>query len=1231
MKKGVTVLLSALLAVQVYTTAQVSCTDLNGYPQSKNIGGTGAYTLTAGVEEMAAQTYHYSGPGLITGVRIYGYAPGIASVDLVAKVYTVDANGRPLSVVASRNFNWGFWEDLAGFKDVTFFSGGHYLDANFAVSVEIDGGYPLLTNFQVGYNGDGDGNGEDLASLAGTSTGGNWVSAMTNFSHNGDFYIIPKMKNFIESDFSVSSQCISTGSGVNFTNLSNMTKDSMFNTIGLSDYGGTNEFFTWNFGDGSPVSNVSSPSHVYATPGVYTVSLTTYLDGWNNNCSDIYTKQISVGLNVSAVSVTSTSCYGSSDGSFVAVGTGGATPYKYAIDPNVYQTSATFAGLAAGTYTLYIKDNLGCIHTTTVVISQPSAVIFASNLTTNASCGGTDGSILSSATGGVGALQYSLDGTTWQASGSFPNLSVGPYTVYVKDANNCSTSASVLVNDAGGPSLTINSYTNVSCNDDNDGSILASASGGSGAYQFSIDGGDTWQASGTFNNLTSGDYVVMVKDAVGCIDMEPREIMEPNAISFTTSSVAALCHGTSTGSITVTSTAGGTGVPDYSLTGTSYQSNNTFTGLAAGTYTVYVRDAASCVETASVIVTEPTLLTISTVVTNASCYGYADGSVIVTAAGGTPDYSYGINGGMDFLVTGDFTELYAGPYTVTVTDANGCTALAAVTVNQPSPITATVTTGTSTCGNANGNILVVAAGGSGSGYQYSMNGSTWNGTGSYTGLSDSTYTILIQDGNGCSNQFYGTVADADGPVINTVSSTNITCNEADNGTITITSVTGGSGTLMYRIDASPWQLSTSFTGVSAGAHTIVVHDGLGCSGSYSLTLTEPSPIVVTTTVVDLLCNDVATGSVTISAGGGAGTMAYSLDGTTFQTSNLFSALSAGNYIAYARDAGGCIGEMSFVITEPTPIQIIGMGILNVDCYNNSTGAIGINANGGTGSLQYSLNGGTYQSSALFLNLDGGIYTVSIQDANGCTIATTATVIEPADITTATAVYDVSCFGGNDGVVNLSVSGGVAPFEYTWSNGALNEDIFFLSAGSYIVTVTDANGCTESVAASVAQPSSPIIVNGVVVNSSTGTSNDGAIDVTVTGGTGPYFYDWSNGSINPDLSGLAPGYYVVTITDDNGCATSGVFVVGNLAGVEDPSTTLNVNIYPNPATQFITLDAIDQKIDKVELLDMVGQVVVSVAPNSTKVQVDVTSLSAAFYFARTTIGNNTVTHKVQVAH
>ena len=253
--------------------------------------------------------------------------------------------------------------------------------------------------------------------------------------------------------------------------------------------------------------------------------------------------------------------------------------------------------------------------------------------------------------------------------------------------------------------------------------------------------------------------------------------------------------------------------------------------------------------------------------------------------------------------------------------------------------------------------------------------------------------------------------------------------------------------------------------------------------------------------------------------------------------------------------------------------------------------------------------------------------VYVMDSNFCVKTVNVTVDEPSALSLLTYVSDVTCAGGNNGFVNLSVTGGVGGYSFEWSNNSTSEDLFNLSAGTYTTTVSDANGCTTLNTAIVSQPAMPVIVNGTVTGS---TSNDGEVDITVTGGTSPYFFNWSNGAISEDLVNVGPGTYTVEVTDIKGCASSNVFTVASLTGVIDVNGNVqNLEIYPNPATQFVNVKMNGSEIQKLRVTDVLGQVVFETDNQFSAMEINTSTLQSGTYYIQVLIGSNFVTKQLQI--
>lgn len=1183
--------------------AQKVLQDWNAYVASKNTGGTGYVDLVQGTVEKAGQTYHYSGPGRVLSVKVEGDNPGfIFSVPLRVSIFSVDNNGRPVAEIAGQNVGFQPWDNSIQVD----FSGGVTVSRPFALVVALRSpAYPGQT-FRLKYTGDGEGKGRDLASMAGTLTGGNWSSAKNSFNRDGDFYLIPRMSHDITSGFSVSGNCVAANTAVSFTNKSFFSRDSMFNLILWSGYTGSAKLYNWQFGDGN-TSNLENPSHTYSSAGSYTVKLITTLVGWNGSKSDTSMLKISVGLSVSVTAKNNLTCNGVSNGSIIAAGNGGAQPYQYSLDGYNYQSSATFTGLAAGPFTLYVKDQSGCSATTPFTITQPAAITFSSIQMNNASCNNADGAILAAATGGTGTLQYRVDAGAWQSGGSFTGLTWGPHILSAMDGNMCIVSSTVVIDNFSSPTLTV-SYNNVSCNGGKDGSITLSSSGGTGSVQYSINGGLSYQSGGVFTGLPAGKYSALVKDVAGCGQGEVVTINQPNSISYQVTTKSATCYAKPDGEIHISAAIGGIGKLSYSLNGLNYQSVPDFYALLGGNYTVYVKDAASCVVTKNVTVSRPSDITSTYSLTQVNCYGSNNGTILVNASGGTAPYQYSLIPGA-YQPTNQFVNVGADTWTLVVKDVNNCTDTGTAIITQPRVILPAISSTNSTCGNANGSLLISATGGTGSRYSYSLDGTTFQSSGLFSGKSSGTYAISVKDSVGCVVTTTGDIQDSNGPSFGSISSTNVTCHGGNDGSITVNSVSGGTGTIEYSLTGANWQTSNKFTGLTAKNYNIQVRDANKCiSQSQTIIIREPAAISISRTLTNVRCNGESDGSAVILASGGAGTLAYSINGGfSWQSSNVFNNLNAGEYTVMVRDAGGCMGTISFVIEEAPRINAL-LSILNVQCHGAKSGEVNFTAAGGKAPYQYSI-GGAYQSSGRFTGLSGGNYIYYIKDANNCNTTGEFILFEPTALSVTAIAADVSCAGGNNGVINLTVAGGMAPYTYEWSNGANTEDIFNLRAGTYSVAITDDYGCRESRSYTLNQPSQPIVINGVVTD---GNGTLGKVDITVTGGVPPYRFYWSNNATTEDISELLPGNYTVTVTDANLCVATSTFTVKVSTGVDKVTLEKAVKLYPNPAQDMAKLEIDGLIADKVSIMAADGRIIWQTKPAEHLLNIDTRAFAPGLY-------------------
>jgi len=401
---------------------------------------------------------------------------------------------------------------------------------------------------------------------------------------------------------------------------------------------------------------------------------------------------------------TAVTCNGGTDGTITISGvTGGSGSFEYSIDNGAsYQISPAFSGLTANNnYTVMVRDvnNPSDIQTISNIAVTEPAVLNASVNSDNINCSGANnGSItISAPSGGSGSYEYTINGgTNWSTTTSYTDLSPNTYDVRIRDAANPSCeitlNGSLTITQPAVLNATVNS-TNITCNGANDGTItITSPTGGYGTYQYSINGGSSWQNDGLFTGLPPASYNVQIRDAVNTSCQRTLNgslsITQPSILSATVNSTNITCNDANDGTITITSPTGGYGTYEYSVNGgTSWQAGGAFSGLAPGSYIVQIRDAANpaCEITlnSSLTLTQPSEITISTSsITDVSCPGLANGKIVISASGGTGAKTYSISPNVGTQSpAGTFNNLTAQEYTIIATDANNCSKSTVITVN----------------------------------------------------------------------------------------------------------------------------------------------------------------------------------------------------------------------------------------------------------------------------------------------------------------------------------------------------------------------------------------------------------------------------------------------------------------------------------------------------------------------------------------------------------------------
>ena len=470
-------------------------------------------------------------------------------------------------------------------------------------------------------------------------------------------------------------------------------------------------------------------------------------------------------------------------------------------------------------------------------------------------------------------------------------------------------------------------------------------------------------------------------------------------------------------------------------------------------------------------------------------------------------------------------------------------------------------------GGTNGAAAVSVAGGA-TPYSYSWSPSGGNGSVA-TGLAAGTYTVTITDNIGCETTRSFTITQPTAPLSASGSViANVSCRNGNDGALDLT-VSGG--TAPYTYAWSNGATTQDLSGLTAGTYNVTVTDNNGCTTTKSVTIIQPSALTATSSPTNVSCNASSNGTIDLTVWGG--NLPYTYAWSNGATTQDLSGLTAGTYNVTVTDNNGCITTESVTITEPSALTAASSQT-NVSCNGSSNGDINLTVSGGNAPYTYAWNNGATTDD---LNgLTAGTYNVTFTDNNGCTTTESVTITEPRVLAASSSQTNGNCNGSSNGAIDLTVSGGNAPYTYTWDNGATTQDLAGLTAGTYNVTVTDNNGCTTTESVTITEPSA-LIAASSQTNVNTYGDNDGTIDLTVSGGTAPYTYTWDNGATTQDLSGLTAGTYNVTVTDNNGCMeTVAVDITEPAAPVAAlDQIIINGTLYTNPSdTLFYTIDCVN---------------------------------------------------------
>ena len=997
-------------------------------------------------------------------------------------------------------------------------------------------------------------------------------------------------------------------------------------SISVTPTGGTPPFtFVWSNGFNDSGLN----STIAGIPaGTYSVDIRD-----NNQCLYVESGiQITepAGI-IPTLSANPPTCNGFADASVTAFVSGGTPPYSYSWSNG--ETTASITGLTSGQYDVLIFDaTQACSQQASIYINDPSPILVDITQPINVSCNGADDGILeANPTGGTGLYSYSWTGSNGfsDTTRTISNLSAGIYGLVVTDTVGCNQSSFTvspntnLVNTVTitEPALiSLNEVViNISANGANDGSILLSPSGGtplsSGTnsyyYSWTLTGPSINYPNGysstlsSINNLSPATFEVTVTDYYGCEKTQSFSINEPACnLTLDTAYLSPLCYG-DLGTLNWT-VSNGVGPYTSSLQDSSglfwYPPSSstpspTIGNLPQGFYTLLVSDQSGCQNVLNIPIVAPDSLEINFSSTDIDCYGDATASLNAIVSGGTPyvtGSSYTYLWQPNNQNTLSINNLVAGTYDVIVTDANGCTKDKKHTIDQPDLLVVDSTTSTmiSCSSGFDGTATVYLSGGTAP-YNYSWpmpnNGLTQTTqTATYLSVAG-TYTVDILDNNGCSANSSVVVSNA--PILNLSASVNQPLCNGDTTGMIFANASGGTPPYTYAWTENGFTFPSQnsfIANLSAGTYSVTVVDAMGCEETFSRQIINPPTLSVTSTQINVSLNGANDGSIDVLVSGGTGplTYTYAWSGPNGFTSSLedITNLYAGIYNLIINDGNGCYTYYSQVINEPLcALAFNNLTTINQPACFGQLGSISWSANGGgqtlfptritnnqTGTIIF--NQSTLENTLYNVSLQDGNYNLYVEDEYGCSDILNFSIVSPNLLTANITTDSVLCFGGNTGSMLIEGVGGTPPYvpnygTHPTTGAPLNENA--LTAGTYTVTLTDANGCLANPTFYTVEIFEPtqLQVNPSTTYTSCYGAGDGSISLTVFGGSGPYTYTWSGnlaGTFTPIVNNLTANTYYVDVTDVYGCQTNPSTTQIDVPG---PSNYLNASINPIDASCF----------------------------------------------------------------
>jgi hypothetical protein len=948
--------------------------------------------------------------------------------------------------------------------------------------------------------------------------------------------------------------------------------------------------YTYAWSNGANTEDVSNL-------GVGTYSLT-ITDG--SACASTFSFNVTspsqILISIASVPIT---CNGASNGALSATSSGGVPGYSYLWSTGA--TTSTIQNLAAGVYSVTVTDANSCSVNSSFNLTQPAELTIGMTFQ-NVSCyGASNGIATAIPAGGTGGFTF-----LWSNGGStsvISNVPPATYSVTVTDTNGCTNTNVVTISEPPLLALTTTSQ-NVTCYGAMDGTATVAPSGGSPGYSYIWSNGGS---GGSISNLNPGTYSVTVTDTHACTKTASVVITGPTAIVLALSGYDVSCFGETDGWVNAEVSGG---VAGYMYLWSNGMTMDSIGNLPEGNYGLTITDASGCTLSSAYEVSGPEPLELSVNTTDVSVPGGMDGSAVAEVDGGTPNYSYEWSTGEN---TNTISNLPAGNYSVTVTDAHECSQETSFTINQPGcGIAVQVTTASVSCfGGNDGSATADYSGGSGS---PEFIWSTGDNSQMISNLTAGTYFVTVTEED-CSAFGFATINEPL-PVVAQLISTPTSCNDSTGSVQLIAS--GGTGTLMYLW--SNGEITPSIENLSQGLYTVTIADVNACTqvqNTVVIAIDTESPVQLQN----------------------ADTLFLNADG------------GIDDYTSLQNDFMDGCGDFTFQIVNPDNIGCTNaapdtMEIMVSDFSGNDTiyeviitlvdtispRIITCPPNIEQGSCQgpvyfevpYAMDNCQLDTFYQTAGLPPGVeFPVGITlnewvatDISGNTAVCSLWVTITEGIVLQANVHPISCRNQNDASITIDTSNIMPPFSILWSTGDSTQVLHDLAEGNYSVTLTDVNDCQAIDTFQIINPEYLSVALLGVQDVTTPDSSNGFIIISVYGGTPPYTFTWLRNdtivSTAQNPTNLSAGTYMIILTDAHNCAFVGnEVIIGITSGISDPANPV-ISIYPNPVSDVMRIVS-DRIIDTYKVVNLNGRTILSGSIGANSWKIDMSKEVPGIYF------------------